>query len=839
MHDPLFHDPSGVFTESGDETYALMDVHGVLLGLGPGAEALLGWSAEELRGRRAADLLYTRSDAAGIMARCGTDPVAELGPAVLRHRTGHPVDVTLRARPMMATGGDRQWLVQIVESGAARRRELGDALLRGMFTDSPAVIDVFDTELRFLAQNAAQRSTGTFAGVDFTGRTMAEVAPDGLLDLDAFEARQRHVLETGEAQIAEEVHGRTPADPYRDHVWSESILPLRSRAGEVIALAHVVVDATDRARARERLALVNDASTRIGTTLNVLRTAQELVDLAVPQFADHSYVNLLDPVFGGEEPTAGPTADWVPLRRAASSVAEAARSEAMVPLGEVDAHASARGSPTRLALAGGEPRLMSGQELIDEFAPADPARADLVREYGVHSWLLVPMFARGAALGTAVFVRSARAHPFEPDDVMLAEEFVARAAVCIDNASRYTRERTTALALQRSLLPQRLPDLGAVDAVARYVPATGHTVLGGAWYDVIPLSGARVALVVGDVAGHGLHSAVTMGRLRTAVRTLADLDLAPEELLGRLDDQVNRFHDEHGQGLAGSGAAGTSCVYAVFDPVSRRCGLAGAGHPPPALLSADGSVEFLELPDGPVLGGSGLPFESREVTLDDGQLLVFYTEGLVTAAEENLAAGQEQLRAALAALPADGPGRDGGGLESACDRLMGRLLPTLPHDDAALLMVRVHGLDGDHQATWELAAQPAEVGRARALATAKLAEWELEELSFNTEVVVSELVTNAVRYGSPPVRLRMIRDRELIVEVSDGASTSPHIRRALETDEGGRGLFMVAQLTQLWGTRYHDRGKTIWAEQSFPDTDGDGAAPPGFPDFQALWDAAD
>ncbi|MEV7617405.1 SpoIIE family protein phosphatase [Streptomyces sp. NPDC089799] len=833
MHDPLFHDPSGVFTEPGDETYALLDVHGVLLGLGPGAEALLGWSAEELRGRRATDLLYTRSDAAGIMARCGTEPVAELGRAVLRHRTGHPVEVILRARPLVATGGERQWLLRIVESGGAQRRELGDALLRGLFTDSPAVIDVFDTQLRFVAQNEAQRATGTFTGTDFTGRTMAEAAPPGLLDFDAFEARQRRVLETGRAQIAEEVRGRTPADPDREHVWSESILPLRSRSGEVIALAHVVVDATDRARARERLALVNDASARIGTTLNVLRTAQELVDLAVPQFADHAYVNLLDPVFGGEEPTAGPTADWVPLRRAASSVNGVADSTAVTPTGEVDTHASARGSPTRLALAGGEPRLMDRDELIAEFAPADPARAELVRTYGVHSWLLVPMFARGAALGTAVFVRSERAHPFEPDDVMLAEEFVARAAVCIDNASRYTRERTTALALQRSLLPQRLPDLGAVDAVARYVPATGHTVLGGAWYDVIPLSGARVALVVGDVAGHGLHSAVTMGRLRTAVRTLADLDLAPEELLGRLDDQVNRFHDEHGQGLAGSGAAGTTCVYAVFDPVSRRCGLARAGHPAPALVSADGSVEFLELPDGPVLGRSGLPFESREVTLEDGQLLVFYTEGLVTAAEEGLAAGQARLRDALSefrdgppetgdgpperrAGHPDGAGTAAGDLEPACDRLTGRLLPTLPHDDAALLMVRVHGLDGDHQVTWELAAEPAEVARARALATAKLAEWGLEELSFTTEVVVSELVTNAVRYGSPPVRLRMIRDRELIVEVSDGASTSPHIRRALDTDEGGRGLFMVAQLARLWGTRYHDRGKTIWAEQPFP-----------------------
>ncbi|MER5932528.1 SpoIIE family protein phosphatase [Streptomyces sp. NPDC002054] len=837
MRDPLFLAPSGAFTEPGDESYALLDVHGVVIGLSPGAEILLGRAAEEVEGQRAADLLYTRSDAGGLVGRCSADAVVELGHAVLRHRSGEPVEVTLQVRPLLSTGGDRLWLVQAMDAAGTRRRELGYALLRGLFTESPMVIDVFDTQLRFLAQNEAQRRTGTFGDVPFAGRTMAEVAPPGLLDLAAFEARQRQVLETGEALIATEVRGRTPGDQGRERVWSESILPLRSPSGELIALAHAVVDATDRVRAQDRLALVNDASTRIGTTLHVLRTAQELVDVAVPQFTDHAYVNLLDPVFGGEEPTAGPAAESVALRRAASSVAVAARSEAMVPMGEVDVLASAPGSPSRIALAGGEPRLMTGAELVTEFAAADPGRAALVAEFGVHSWLLVPMFARGAALGTAVFVRTGSSHPFEPDDVMLAEEFVARAAVCIDNASRYTRERTTALALQRSLLPQQLPTLGAVEAAARYAPASGHAVLGGAWYDVIPLSGARVALVVGDVVGHGLHSAVTMGRLRTAVRTLADLDLAPEELLSRLDDQVNRFHDEHGQGLTGAGAAGTTCLYAVFDPVTRHCGLARAGHPPPARVSPDGTVELLELPDGPALGRAALPFESGAATLADGDLLVLYTEGLVQAQDQSSETGRDRLCAALSGLRI-GPA----GLEAGCDHLMTGLLPARQHDDAALLMVRVHGLDPDHHATWDLECVPEEVARARSLATRQLAVWGLEALEFNTELVVSELVTNAVRYGSPPVRLRMIRDQELICEVSDGSSTSPHVRRALETDEGGRGLFMVAQLTQLWGTRYHDRGKTIWAEQSFPGT-GAGPegqpAPPVLPSFEELWNATD
>lgn len=817
MHDPVFHDASGVLSEPGDEAYAVLDVHGVLIGLSPEAEHLLGYTAEEVRGRRGTDLLHNSSDAAVLVGRCGMDSVVQLGQTVLRHRSGRGIEVTLQARALVSTGGDPQWLIQLRDAGAARRQELGDALLRGLFTESPVVIDVFDTRLRFLAQNDAQARAGTFGGREFRGRTMADVAPPGLLDTAAFEARQRRVLETGEAQLETEVRGRTPDDPDREHVWSESILPLRSRTGEVIALAHAVVDATERARAQERLALVNDASTRIGSTLDVLKTAQELVEVAVPRFADHAYVNLLDPVFGGAEPVAGPVPGAMPMRRAASSVAPGARSEAMVPMGDIDPFASGPGSLFTLALASGEPRLMSGEELIAEFAEADPGRATTVSEYGVHSWLLVPMFARGAALGTAVFVRSKRAHPFEADDVLLAEEFVARAAVCIDNASRYSRERATALALQRSLLPQRLPALGALDAASRYLPASAHAGLGGSWFDVIPLSSARVALVVGDVAGHGLHAAVTMGRLRTAVRTLADLDLSPEELLTHLDDQVNRFHDEHGEGLT-AGAAGTTCLYAVFDPVSRRCVLAGAGHPPPARASADGRVRILDLPGAPPLGRGGAPFENTEVTLADGELLVLYSAGLVESREQSAGTGAERLRAALSS-----PGLTSSpALDTICDAVIRRLVPTRPQGDVALLVARMRGLDPDLHVTWELASEPEVVGKARALALRKLAEWGLEELEFTTELIVSELVTNAIHYGAPPIRLRMIRDRDLICEVSDGSSTTPHVRHALETDEGGRGLFMVAQLTEFWGTRYDARGKTIWAEQ--PLHEGPGAA---------------
>ncbi|MFE2874414.1 SpoIIE family protein phosphatase [Streptomyces roseus] len=802
MHDPVFHDASGVVAEPGEETYALLDADGVVIGWGPGAERLLGYTAREVHGLRGADLLIARS---------------EPGHAVLRHRSGRRVEVALHARPMTSTAGERQWLVQATDIDATRRRELSEALIRGLFTESPFLIDVFDTQLRFIAQNDALRRGAGFANEEFVGRTMSEVAPPDLLDMAALEARQRHVLETGEALVQTEVRGLLRGDPDRHHVWSETILPLRSSSGELIALAHTVADVTERARARERLALVNDASTRIGTTLDVLRTAQELVDVAVPEFADHAYVDLPALVFGGEEPLVGPVGESVTLLRAATSSVPGISVKAAVATGDPDPFTTGPGSLFTRAMASGEPLLLNGEELIAELAPVDPAQAERVRAYGVHSWLLVPMSARGAVLGAAVFVRHSRAHGFEPDDVLLAEEISARAAVCIDNASRYTRERTAALALRRSLLPQRLPELGALEAVTRYLPAHGQAELGGAWYDVIPLSGARVALVVGDAHGHGLNAAVTMGRLRTAVRTLADLDLSPDELLSYMDDQIHRFVDEHGDEEAGGrrtgGAAGTTCAYAVFDPITRQLAVACAGHPAPVLAPVGGRPAIVPLPAGPPLGLGGSPFEGAETTLNDGDVLVLYSHGLVAAPDREVDLGLERLPEALSDLaltPRDG-------LDQACDAVIGRLLPVLPQNDVAVLMVRLHELPAEHHVTWDLPAEPEVVARARTLATRQLAVWGLQELEFTTELVVSELVTNAIRYGSEPIQLRMIRDRELICEVSDGSSTSPHVRRAEETDEGGRGLFMVAQLAQLWGTRYHARGKTIWAEQPFPE----------------------
>ncbi|MGW5666302.1 SpoIIE family protein phosphatase [Streptomyces sp. NPDC003758] len=311
-----------------------------------------------------------------------------------------------------------------------------------------------------------------------------------------------------------------------------------------------------------------------------------------------------------------------------------------------------------------------------------------------------------------------------------------------------------------------------------------------------------------------MNAAASMGQLRTAVRTLADLDLPPDELLAHLDDLVISLTEQEGTEEtaeaehqdAATNALGATCLYAVYDPVSRRCTLARAGHPPPAIVEADGTVAFPDLPAGPPLGLGFLPFESAELELPDGSLLALYTDGLIEAAERDVDVGLTRLAEALA--------RSAPTLEDSCQNVINALLTSPPSDDAALLLARPHGLAADQVACWDLPSDPAIVANARDLATRKLADWDLEELQFTTELIVSELVTNAIRYGCEPIQLRLIRQDGLICETFDGSSTSPRLRHARTTDEGGRGLFLVAQLARRWGTRYTTSGKIIWTEQS-------------------------
>ncbi|MFI6689917.1 SpoIIE family protein phosphatase [Streptomyces sp. NPDC050485] len=379
-----------------------------------------------------------------------------------------------------------------------------------------------------------------------------------------------------------------------------------------------------------------------------------------------------------------------------------------------------------------------------------------------------------------------------------------------------THEHTTALRLQRSLLPDRLPPHTAVELASRYVPADSRTGVGGDWYDAIPLSGTRVGLVVGEATGHGLRAAATMGRLRTAVRVLARLDLTPDELLLRLDDMVRQGAREEASKRGAAGrkpvaepALGVSCLFAVYDPVSGRCTMARAGHPRAAILQPDsGIATYPELPAGPPLGVGGLPYKSTELQLARGSLLALFTDGLVHAATDGPGNGLGLLAETLAQSPRP--------LEELCDRVVAALLPGPANDDATLLLARTRMLAEDQVAVWELPPDPAMVGDSRNASTEQLGAWGLDDLAFTTELIVSELVTNAIRYAAGPVQVRLIRDQTLICEVSDTGHTSPHLRHAETDDEGGRGLFIIAQMAQRWGTRYTATGKTIWVEQDLP-----------------------
>lgn len=362
-----------------------------------------------------------------------------------------------------------------------------------------------------------------------------------------------------------------------------------------------------------------------------------------------------------------------------------------------------------------------------------------------------------------------------------------------------------ALALQRSLLQHRMPVQQAVEAATRYLPAEPHAGVGGDWSDVIPLSGARVALVVGDVVGHGIHASAAMGRLRTAVRTLADVDLPPDELLAELDDLIL---EEARERADTDGEIGATCLYAVYDPVSRHCVLASAGHPAPVLVTPDGIADFLPVDPGPPLGVGGVPFEAADFVLPENSLLVLYTDGLIETRGGDIDTEREALRRAVS-----GPSRS---LDELCDQVLKELLRDEPDDDVALLVARTHALDAAHVASWTVPADPAAVAEARRRAAAQLKMWGLADAVPNTELIVSELVTNAIRHARAPIELRLIHDGTLICEVSDASSTSPHPRRANALDEGGRGLLLVGSLSERWGTRHTGSGKTIWAEQPRP-----------------------
>ncbi|MFJ9418869.1 SpoIIE family protein phosphatase [Streptomyces sp. NPDC101227] len=668
-----------------------------------------------------------------------------------------------------------------------------------------------------------------------------------LLDLPA-DAEGHHVADLGlEPQmVALLVSGRTVTDEV--HRAGDRLLAVNVRAtapyGGPAGTAVTLRDSTElRALAgkaevaQERLKLLYDTGMRIGTTLDVTRTAEELADVAVPRFADLVTVELPDPVLRGAEPPWGtavlrrmavsgaarpdvprhPATEPITSLPAASMAAEEA-SDPSLPHDQRPEHPEhpEHWAPDTTPSAARINRSVLERDLrtADGWQAQDPARTRQILDHGIRSLITVPLRARGVSLGLATFWRGETLGPFEEEDLSFAEELAARAAVSIDNARRYTREHNTAVTLQRRLLPQTLPEQTALDVAFRYLPARAG--VGGDWFDLIPLPGARVALVVGDVVGHGLHAAATMGRLRTAVHNFSALDLPPDELLGHLDELVTHIDTDEARRATGpdraaddgAGITGATCLYAIYDPITGRATLARAGHPGPALVLPDGTVSFPDVPVSPPLGlGGSVPVETAELTLPEGSRLVLYTDGLLEDRERDIDTGLALLRTAL------GSGADRTP-EETCGDVFDAVLPEHPSDDIALLVARTRLLAPDRVAEWNVPSDPSAVSPVRSECTRTLESWGLSDIGFTTELILSELITNAIRYGTQPIRVRLLHDRSLICEVSDGTNASPHLRRAATTDEGGRGLFLVAQFAERWGTRYTPRGKVIWTEQS-------------------------
>ena len=541
----------------------------------------------------------------------------------------------------------------------------------------------------------------------------------------------------------------------------------------------------------------------MGTRPDVFHTAEELAKAAVPELADIVVVEVSELTLRGEAPPPGPLRRSTPFRRAAFHSVRGAGVRPAYAVGEVSRILPA--TPYRQSLTDLCPRLIRDLNQDGRWLARDVARARVIQEGRAHSLIVVPLVVKGVVLGLAGLYRRADSAPFDVGDLQAATRFADRAAQCLDIVRRHIQQRACARLLQQALLPEVLPSLSALEAAHGYAPVEG---CGGEWFDIIPLSGARAALVAGVAEGQGADAAVGMSQLRAMIVTLAVLDLGPDEMLARLDDMASRLAREHmapGQHPLGLKYAGSSCLCVVYDPITRHCTSSRAGHSHLVIAYPDGIVSTPGLASHPPLGADGHPFETTEIDIPPGSTLLLCGGGT------------------------DGPHPDPDGLTQRLHQVLSRSGPDVQKvleevrrgvsqgHDAALLVARTRALDAEHVATRTLPPDAAAVAVARTWTSRKLARWMLDDLAFTTTLVVSELVTNAIRYSTGPVQLRLINaDHTLICEVSDTSSAAPRLRKAKPSDEGGRGLSIVAELTRHQGTRYTASGKTVWTEQSLP-----------------------
>ncbi|WP_190033419.1 ATP-binding SpoIIE family protein phosphatase [Streptomyces fructofermentans] len=555
----------------------------------------------------------------------------------------------------------------------------------------------------------------------------------------------------------------------------------------------------------DRLRFVGAATRRIARGIDLDEIVMGLCRATVPTFSDAILVYLRDPLPVGDERPTGPVV--LRLRRTDRIPEDRDTEGFLLPALQPEPDLGITAELCTVRPGGALNEVLRGVRPV--FADAPAARAalpeligDELTVPGGQRAILAPLRGRRRVIGAALFLRRPDRPAFEADDLLVAAQLATYSALGIDKAVLYGREAYIADELQRTMLPETLPRPTGVRLASRYLPAAETARVGGDWYDAIPLPGSRVALVVGDVMGHSMTSAAIMGQLRTTAQTLAGLDLPPQEVLHHLDEQAQRLGTDR---MA-------TCLYAVYDPVSHRITIANAGHPPPVLLHLGGRAEVLRVPPGAPIGVGGVDFEAVELDAPAGATLLLYTDGLVESRLRDVWTGIEQLREKLAATAqltgADHPPP----LEALCDEVLDMLGPGDRDDDIALLAARFDGIAPSDVAFWHLDPEDSAPGKARRLARKALARWDMEDLTDSVELLVSEVVTNAVRYASRPVTLRLLRTDVLRCEVGDDVPQLPRLRQARATDEGGRGLYLVNRLARRWGATRLSTGKVVWFE---------------------------
>ncbi|MEU4309326.1 SpoIIE family protein phosphatase [Streptomyces rochei] len=673
--DGAVSEPSGLLDLLGVAA-AVLDDEGRITLWSPEAERLFGYSSAEALGRYAADLLIDplhRSQVLDLFARVLSGE-SWAGGFPIRCKDGTVRQTEFRNVPLQDDQHHAYALGIATDQKQLRELETGLALTSRLFHHAPFGVAVLDPDLRYMLVNPVLEEIHGKPAGETVGRHPSEVIP--VPDTSRIEAAMHRVLATGEPLLNQSTLSTTPSDPdpRAEHAWSASYYRLQDQRGHILGVAVTVVDDTERHRAaaeagrvRGRLATLAEAGMRIGSSLDLDRTAHELADIAVDDLADVAAVDVLDVIFTAADPAVPDTGQGTafrPLAVAARPPTDAVR--AADPVGESVIYAADR--LVTQCVRTGRPVLVP--HLTAESFRRLGTRPDsgILDRAGAHSYLAVPLRAHGCVLGALSLLRVHDPRPFDEDDRDFAVELADRAAICVDNARWYRHERDTALALQRSLLPHRAPDRPGLGIATRYRPADDTSEIGGDWYDVLPLAGDGTALVIGDVMGSGATAAATMGQLRTATRALARLDLPPGAVLSGLDSLAEDLDSSF-----------ATCTYLTCRPAAGTCEIATAGHLPPVVIRPDGTTGLIDPAPGPPLGIGGTTFTTHRFTLAPGSRVLLYTDGLVETRTDPI---DDRLQLLLDLLTRHAHRE----LEDTCDLLLEELRHPGSRDDVALLL---------------------------------------------------------------------------------------------------------------------------------------------------------